>query len=146
MADFISLTLQRFRRDFPNEERADEVITSIVLKRLEEIGYVDDERFAHSLVAARQGLKPKGKRAIRLELAQKGVSEDIVNEALGHATNSTELDSARVAIRKKIPQWKELPDVKRKTRIFSYLQRRGFDASIIRTIIDEVSEIVYNDE
>lgn len=51
--------------------------------RLADLGYLDDEEFARAWVASRDRAHPRGERALRLELARKGVGREIIDEVLG---------------------------------------------------------------
>jgi regulatory protein len=123
-----------------------------VFGRLKELGYVDDRKFAEWFIHSRQSTKPKGQRLIRQELYSKGVDRDIVDELFavraspdeGDSAGRTELDSARIAVRKKVQLWKNLPDIDMKRKIYGFLLRRGFSSNIVSRIIDEASGNDYN--
>lgn len=53
------------------------------IERLVELGYVDDEAFARTWVESRDRAHPRGERALRNELREKGVAREIVDEVLG---------------------------------------------------------------
>lgn len=58
--------------------------------RLVDLGYLDDAEFARAWVASRDRAHPRGERALRLELARKGVGREIVDEVLvRRATDAT---------------------------------------------------------
>jgi len=47
------------------------------------LGYLDDTSFAAAWIASRDRAHPRGERALRSELLRKGVSRDVVDEAIG---------------------------------------------------------------
>lgn len=57
-------------------------LVEAALGRLIEQGYLDDEQFARTWVESRDRARPRGERALRLELAQKGVSREIIETVL----------------------------------------------------------------
>src|SRR5262245_64176827 len=52
------------------------------IDRLTELGILDDEAFARSWVESRDRARPRGERALRSELALKGVDRAVSDEVL----------------------------------------------------------------
>ncbi len=52
------------------------------IERLEVLGYLDDAEFARAWVASRDRAHPRGERALRQELARKGVARETVDAVL----------------------------------------------------------------
>lgn len=107
----------------------------IVLKKLEKAGFVNDLAFAKFFVESRVKFRPKGKRLIAAELAQKGIDKDTINQVLSE-TQTSEIDLAKVAISKKLERFLKLPELGAKQKISQFLARRGFSWETIKTIID----------
>lgn len=110
------------RKEFEGEE-IDEAI-----KKLKDLGFVNDQKFAQDFVRQSKLGKPKGKHRLRLELIKKGIDKEIITEVLetGFSEGEQEelIDSAAKAYLKKI---KNLPREKAYQRLMGYLLRRGFD-------------------
>jgi regulatory protein len=53
-----------------------------VLERLVAVGLLDDARYAHDWVEARDRARPRGAAALRRELAQRGVEPEVIAGAL----------------------------------------------------------------
>ena len=53
------------------------------VERLVELGFLDDAAFARAWVESRDRARPRGERALRVELRQKGVGREETDEALG---------------------------------------------------------------
>jgi regulatory protein len=102
-----------------------------VIGRMEELGYVDDVKFAEWWVDQRTAFKPKGNRYIQMELRGKGVPDAVIASVLASRGSVSLLEAARQAIAKKMPLWAKLPSMERKKKIYEYLARRGFDSSTI---------------
>jgi len=85
------------------------VLIKKVIERMRELGYVDDRAFAVWWRDQRTDFKPKGKRFIALELTRKGISRDIIDEALrsqeGDKKGFSEVEGAKKAIEKKVALW-----------------------------------------
>lgn len=107
---------QRLKRKDPGAAQDD------VIKKLKEMGLIDDEKFAAWWADQRATFRPKGQRAINMELARKGVKVKVKLE------NETEL--AMKAIKKKLPMERE--------KIYRYLSTRGFSYDTINNVIEKV--------
>lgn len=62
------------------------------IARLGELGYLDDATFAAAWVAARDRSRPRGARALRLELARKGIDEPTIRAVLAERSAPTDGD------------------------------------------------------
>ena len=139
--EYLAKTLRRWH--MPQEDIAQRVLT-----RLVELGYVDDLKFSQWLIESRTRNKPKGIRFIKQELMQKGVDRGLIDEVLSKEQlgKTSEMDSARKAIGRKLLFWQKLPVLERKKKVYGFLGRRGFSEDTIRKIVDEVVENNYNTE
>ncbi len=122
-----------FAKGFPAEE-LDEAMA-----RLRSAGYLDDRRFALGFAesAIRNG-RGYGFR-LRLELSRRGVPEEIVEETL--AKVGAEYDEvatlSELMARKFEGFVPQQADERKKRRVISYFQRRGFSlAAIVRVFRD----------
>lgn len=103
------------------------------LSRLEDYGYIDDEAFAALWIESRRKGRPRGSFALRHELAEKGVEQQIIDQALA-AYDETE--AAHHAVSKKAPAWSGLPERERKAKIYNFLKQRGFSFETCRAVSD----------
>ena len=107
----------------------DQSLVEPVYKRLEERGYIDDRRFAETWVENRNITKGSSLKKLRLELAQKGISQSIIEEVLAE-TNRDDVAELRKIIARKA---KKYPD---EQKLIQHLMRQGFNYS---DILDELS-------
>ncbi len=114
---------------------SDEQVINQVLTRLAEAGLADDEAFARFWVHNRETFRPRGQRSLRYELRGKGVSDELIGEAL-QATDD------RAAAYRVAAKWAvsrsglDYPTFLR--RLGGLLQRRGFDYGIIASTVKRV--------
>jgi regulatory protein len=101
------------------------------VRRLRELGYVNDSAFARLYVEARQA-SPRSKRALSFELARKGVDKRHVEAALeAHSDAKAAYDAAQRRLR-------SLAGADRQTferRLGSFLSSRGFGYGVARATI-----------
>lgn len=111
-----------------------------VIARLYELNYLDDAKFAAWWVENRSAHRPKGKKALEIELRGKGIQADLIEEVLSENQESgSEKELALKAIRKKLELWQKLPLLERKKKLYGFLARRGFKSDTIDRVIDEIS-------
>lgn len=112
------------------------------IDRLRAQRYVDDEAFARWWVEQRERFKPRGDRALRSELALKGVARDVVDLVLGERAPDADVELARRALSRPLTRWADMPDAEKRRKIHTYLAARGFDYDTI----DEVTRREITDE
>ena len=105
------------------------------IDRLRAQRYVDDEAFARYWVEQRERFKPRGDRALRTELVQKGVSRDVIEVVLGDRAPDADVELAKRALSRPMTRWATLTPVERKRKIHTYLAARGFDYGTIEEVI-----------
>lgn len=130
LTDFLDKKLTRWKVFGPG-------LRSKVITRMEELGYVDDDKFASWWVEQRTAFRPKGNRVIEMELRAKGVPASVIASALASRGSQSLLAAARQAVAKKEDLWAKLPPLARKKKLYGYLGRRGFDSSTIARVVDD---------
>lgn len=110
---------------------SDDAIAEQVISRLSREGLLNDHDFAQQWIHYRTGMR-YGPRRIAMELRQKGVDEEIVQELLLAEDSGETLDTACDLIRKVLRTSSSGSDhQKLKRRAFSSLLRRGFPMDIV---------------
>lgn len=121
--------------DYFKKRKLGEKEKEIILKKLERMGFVDDEEFARSFIQSRIRSRPKGKRMLWQELRRKGIEKIIIEKVLEEIQVS-EVDLAQRAIVKKMERFSKLPKKEAREKFASYLLRRGFSWETVKTLID----------
>lgn len=103
-----------------------------IIEKLKEQDLVNDERFAREWVEARK--KKKGKIAIKLELSQKGISKEIIEEVLSLVINEEPV--AKDILEKKIRHWKNLSNLEFRRKAIDFLMRRGFEYEVAKQVVE----------
>jgi len=107
------------------------------LDRLEREHIVDDEQYARQFAVSRLKNSLKGRRFIKQELQQRGVSKIAADEAIGLLDEKVELASAKKAAEKKWRSLKGEP-FERKRKLMGYLMRSGFPGDIVKDVIKSI--------
>lgn len=107
----------------------DEQIVEVVVRRLHEKGYLDDEVFARFWVDNRNRFRPRGAQALRHELRQKGVERETIDTTL---EDQDEDEAAWAAVEGKIARWEGLDKFEFEQKLMAFLARRGFRFDVCR--------------
>jgi regulatory protein len=114
---------------------AENVIRS-AMADLGRLGYVNDREFAGQWARSRVRLRGFGRRRIDQELRDKGISREIARETLADLfQDSAETDLALREAEKKLKTLSRFEPEVRRRRLAGFLERRGFPAEIIRTVL-----------
>lgn len=92
---------------------------ALVLKRLVEKKYVDDLKFAQYFIENRRLRKGISPRRLKMELEQKGIEDDLIQQVTD-LTERTEEEEILKVVRKKRKKYDD-------TKLIAYLVRQGFD-------------------
>lgn len=126
-------TEAQLRRKLEESEYPKEAVESAIAY-VTSYGYLDDRRYAeHYIEWKKQG---KGKARLKMELVQKGISREIIEEVL----ESTDFGETREMIRQIIlkKQKTDIPmNEKEKQRLYGFLMRKGFSSSDILAVMRE---------
>ena len=131
-----------FRLKLPEEQKKEiQEKIRIVLDNLKRQRYVNDVEFAQWWIEQRSRFKPKGWRVIEMELKQKGIEKEIIQEARKTDITTSlpgEKEQALQIIAKRMKKYEGLTRNELYQKLGGFLARRGFDLDIIRSCIDEV--------
>jgi regulatory protein len=116
-------------------KRFDDMEVARAIDRLRAQRYVDDEAFARYWVEQRARFKPRGDRALRTELVQKGVARDVIEVVLGERAPDADAEQAKRALSRPLARWTTLSAPERKRKIHTFLAARGFDYATIEEVI-----------
>jgi regulatory protein len=137
-------TVAELRERLREKAWAEDAVTDRVIKRLEELGYLNDEQYAVSFAASKLTARPIGRTRLRRDLQRKKVSSEAAEQALdeAYAERSEEELIAR-AITRRI-RLKGRPTTREETKkLFDHLLRLGFSYDLV---IRKVREIGNTDE
>ncbi len=117
----------------------DEAAT-VVLERFDEVGLIDDAAFAGQWVRSRHARRGLARRAIAMELRQKGVADEVAQEALAEVDTTSEERRARELVDRKLRTVPADTPEQRTTaarRLVGMLARRGYSGGISYRVVRE---------
>jgi regulatory protein len=119
-----------------NGKGIEQPIINQVIERLTSNGLLDDKFFAHLWIENRNEFRPRSRRLLTSELKNKGISLEIIEDALKDTMPEEEL--AYLAAQKRVRRYEHLEWNPFYQKMGSYLARRGFSYSIIRPVIEQI--------
>ena len=109
--------------DMPDSEKGK------ILKLLVDEGYLDDERYASTFVRSKIHLKKWGVNKIRMSLKMKGISDEIISNALSEIDPEIYREELiKVLKSKKIS---ETDPYKRRAKLAQYAMQKGYEPSLV---------------
>lgn len=122
----------KLKKDYPED------VAMAAVDRMEELGLINDAKYARRYTEDLIALKHLSKRGIRQKLYEKGIERELIDEIL-EETDVDEAQQIRVVIEKKYAR--NLDDEKVRRRAVSALQRLGFGYSSIKSVLSEYIDI-----
>jgi regulatory protein len=108
-----------------------------IMNDVVESGYVDDYDYAKQFIRSKLNRKLVGKHLLASELQKKGVSRDIIKQALKDtASNNNNIDEIyEIAVKKY-----QVLKLKKNglAKLAYFLQHRGFESEIVHTVIARI--------
>jgi regulatory protein len=120
------------------EKQFDTSTIDEAVARLRRAGLLDDTAFAQFWLENRDAFRPRGSRALRYELRQKGVADSVIDAILA---GYDERDAAYRAALQQAQKLARRPDqdldvIRRK--LLAFLNRRGFSYPIARDTVERI--------
>ncbi len=113
-------------------------IEKIILK-LKKYKFIDDVEFAKGWIEGRLRFKPRSLRLIKMELKQKGISDDIIDRIINDkGLMINDLEQAKILVEKRIGRLKGLDKQKIYEKLGRFLASKGFNWDTIKKSIDEI--------
>lgn len=122
--------IEKLRRDYSAES------AEAAVSRLEELGLLDDGRYARRYAADLMNLKHLSDRGIRQKLREKGIDRDLIGEVMEELEVDEDVH-IREIIEKKYP---DLSDEKTRRRAVAALTRMGYSYSDIKSVLSEYAD------
>ena len=115
----------------------EEAVIETVVDRLMRAGLLDDQEFARYWVENRLRFRPRGVRALRHELREKGLSDSVIADALANLDEEAAARQVAESGARRLSQ-RDPRDFRR--RLIAYMARRGFSYAVSEPLVEEMLE------
>src|ERR1043166_6320170 len=113
-------------------KNATPTVVDAVIARLEEYGYLNDERFAFSYASLRVKQRPLGRRRLERDLKLKKVAKGVAEEALQLVYAETPEEKLIAAAIEKRIRLRGRPKTREEAKkLFDHLLRQGFEFELV---------------
>jgi regulatory protein len=130
------------RKNLEKHKISEEVILE-TLERLRRNRLVNDVDFAQNWVENRSDFRPRGRRALQMELRQKGIATDIIDEVL---VDLNEDELAYRAAQKQARKYRRLEWQDYRKKMIAFLARRGFNYGAAAPAAEKIWEETRSDQ
>ncbi|MGB2701341.1 MAG: regulatory protein RecX [Candidatus Phosphoribacter baldrii] len=113
----------------------DPLVAAEVLDRLAEVGLVDDAAYAQMLVQSRSRTNGLSGAALRRELREKGVDDELATTAIGSLDDETERARAEELVAKKLRTMGGLDPQVQARRLAAMLARKGYPSGVAYAVV-----------
>lgn len=120
-------------RKYLSDKGFSDHVSQTVIDRLKDERLINDPRFAQDWIDNRVSFRPRSQTQLRFELRNKGLSEDLIEDALQEA-DLDDIELACAAGKKLVGRYARLdwPDFRQK--LGAALARRGFSYETVRNV------------
>lgn len=118
--------------DIPEEDKGK------ILDFLLDNRFVDNERFAKSFVRGKVNQSGWGMNKIRFHLMQKGISKDLIDEALGQTDEEVYRQRLIDILKTKSKTIKAVTDYEKKRKLAAYAMQKGFEGSLVWEVLNGI--------
>ena len=118
--------------DLPQEEK-DKILDYLLDNR-----FVNDERFAKSFVRGKVNQSGWGMNKIRFHLVQKGITKELIDEALGQTDEEVYRQRLIDILKTNAKTVKAANDFEKKRKLAAYAMQKGFEGSLIWEVLKEL--------
>jgi regulatory protein len=120
---------------------------TIVLDRFAEVGLIDDVAYAARFASARHNERGLARRAISMQLRQRGVDSGIIEGALDEIDTESEVARAQTLVQARLRRLSGLDRAVQARRLTAMLARKGYPpglaGDVVRRALAEASDAEY---
>ncbi len=106
-------------------------IAKNIISKLEEEGYLNEERMAHSYAGGKFRVKAWGKKKIELHMKHLGLADHLISEGLAQINDEDYLEKLQALAQKKWDSIKEDDEEVKTGKTFRFLAGKGYESDHI---------------
>ncbi|RHW34766.1 recombination regulator RecX [Lysinibacillus yapensis] len=115
-----------------------EAVVLEAIKKLEKLGFLNDETYSKALLETKKKTAKKGPRAIKQDLIKKGIDKETQAKVLDSFSFNEQLAIAMELAQKAVRANQNKTPMQTKQKIQDVLLRKGYSFSVITQILDEI--------
>ncbi len=127
------------------KEGIEEETIAVVINRLIEMGYLNDDFYAEAFTNTTKGISKKGPKIVTRELQKKGVQLETIKEALDDYSQEEQVSNALEIAQKYINRQQSVSEKIAKQKAQVFLMQKGFDGEVISLVMQQLSFALQTD-
>jgi len=132
-------------REYLKKKNAPPEVAEKIILNLKKHRFINDEEFARMWIESRNRASPRSQGVLKLELQQKGISNETIEMQLtGADLAKSDLELAKAVVQKRLPRLAGLEREEIYKKLGGYLARRGFNWEVSKRSIDDLLAKEYN--
>lgn len=128
---------QEVRKKLLAAEHGEAVVEEAV-RKLERLGFLNDETYSKALLETKKRTAKKGPRAIQQDLIKKGINKELQKEVLSSYSHEDQLNNALELAEKMVRAGEAKTPAQVKQKIQDLLMRKGYSFSIVSEVLDQI--------
>ena len=130
-------------QDYLKKKNCNDDTSKKIIEKLKEHNFLNDLDFAKWWIEQRTSFRPRAERVIKIELKQKGIARDLIDEVFDK-NPSKDKEAALKLAQKKVARYAKEEKQKAYEKMFRYLSSKGFNYDTIKEVVDQVLGKEYN--
>jgi regulatory protein len=110
-----------------------------IIQKLEEEGFLNEERFAKAFAGGKFRMNKWGKHRIEFELRFRGILDEYIRKGIAEIDENDYLNTLHDLIEKKYREIKPQKDLNVREKIITFAQGKGFETDLILSIVKELN-------
>ena len=129
--------------DYLEKKECDNLTSGKIIQNLKEHNFLNDENFTKWWIEQRTIVRPRAERVIKMELKQKGIQKELIDEIFEKNINKDKEIALKLA-QKRIQRYARGDTKKTYEKMLRFLISKGFSYDTIKEVIDQVLGKEYN--
>lgn len=115
-----------------------EAVILEAIRKLEKLGFLNDETYSKALLETKKKTAKKGPRAIKQDLIKKGIDKETQTKVLDTFTYEDQVKIAMELAQKAIKANQKKTPMQVKQKVQDVLMRKGYSFSVVTEILDQI--------
>lgn len=115
-----------------------EAVVQEAIRKLEKLGFLNDESYSKALLETKKRTAKKGPRAIQQDLVKKGIDKGLQEQVLGSYTHEDQVKNALDLAEKQIRAGDRKTPSQVKQKIQDLLMRKGYSFTVVSEVLDQI--------
>jgi regulatory protein len=111
---------------------------SAVIEKLEEYGFIDEERFATCYVRGKTSVKKWGRNKIRFELKKRQIPDVLIERSINQIDESNYCAILQDLAEKYMDKLSSQDTFVQRRKLYAYLSSKGYESGLIRDVSDRL--------